>query len=289
MSSVMMYRTNAQDGWVENVILRSKHALAAIDPHEIRHVTTYFGSGAPPFWDVLPPVPDNNRDVMFYERHADKNFSFFKNRTSSGEISRFVENQKSALAEMDAQLLAIDGLVLEKLRDIEVERCLASVASKAYKIRMPASTAKRILERPEYFDANPRLHFLTRLPDIAVNLVTTEKFIENKDDLGHHLSAYLRKEYDVDLTHGSILKLMDPKIYPAIRDQLQQIFSERKAEVRPALIKPAMPDPDKIKIGFKAGEHFAEETKRNQREEKRETGGKAGLGAAKPDLWKPQN
>lgn len=284
-----MYRTNAQDEWVENVISRSRHALAAIDPHEIEHVTTYFATRAPLFWDVLPPVPDNDRNFPLFSRQADRNFGFFKDRTSFQERSRFVANQKAALADMDAQLLAVDGPVLKKLHDIEVERCLASATSRAQGMRMPVSTANHILERPEYFDINPRLHFLTRLSDIAVSLVTTEKIIESKQDLGQHLSAHLRKAYDIDLTPGSILRLMDLKIYPAIQGQLQHIFSERKSGVRPALIKPATPDPDKIKIGFKAGEHFAEETKRNQREQKREKGGRAGLGAAKPDLWKPEN
>jgi hypothetical protein len=272
----MENRTEPQIEWFEQVFETAKDALLSFNLSAIYEVVSY-NPISPAFWERLPLVPDYRPN---YQAGGRSNAGFFSSNATTDDKTRFVENQILACRKVNEEILAIEDNVITRLQEIECKYALKKTS------RVPDKAMLHIATHSDDFDSNPALHFLTRLKQIVFNLVDEKKYIESKKDLDMFLTAHLREQCGIDLLGGSVGHLTSG-FYDTIRTELEDVFSKRR-EGAPVLIKLGEIKSWDIKTSIGIGAHFAEETTRGSGRRTPAEGGRAGLGAAKPDLWKPE-
>lgn len=115
-----------------------------------------------------------------------------------------------------------------------------------------------------------------------------QAWVKTAMDLGKYISKYLWDDHGIDITPGRAVQIV-ARVYgdkDKIKDELKA-KREGASQLRPAPVI----NPSDIRVANNIAEGvsdiFADETGR-PRKDRRETGGKAGLGPQKPDLWKPE-
>lgn len=216
--------------------------------------------------------------------------------TEQEELAQFEENQKIALQAMEEHARTLqDETDLSKFARAISQQHLA-----IGKARDAAQTAGQAVKRwvfqhPERESfavvRESRLMLAHRyIPDIY-----ELDYIDDRRTAGDYLSKTLSDHHDVDITGGQVFggwwELVATR---EERDSFQELLKARKAE-RKNKTKYAGPvDPKDIVIpkeditdGVRG--IFDTETVRPKRGDRREEGGRAGLGPQKPDLWTPKN
>lgn len=288
----MAQRTTEVSEWLANAIYRSRHEFAGT-PLEISDNADISDFTNPHFWNGLPKAPIDNADVQklrqVREYENEHSPLYFSKVANDHEAAEFHRNQKSLLPSLNERILKIENNLFPSLTSIERDH---HIAKGAYYRQYPRQLMEYVALKKEIFLANPHLKPLTLTADVARTLLVEKTSICRAPDLASFTAAKLREEHGVDLNPGSVLLILTHTILEDEWNQGQELMRERRLANKPKLEvrNSSISDLDRQKPISDARAEFLKETQRPMRgNSKPSSGGRAGLGSSKPDLWKPEN
>jgi hypothetical protein len=189
-------------------------------------------------------------------------------------------------AQLDKALLSLGFRdAFPALRKLEIEH---GIIPNSYPVTAKPRLLKYIWDRREFFSANPALDFITDLPEKALDIAKAKEHTLSIRDVSDVMLKELRDEQDADLSYGAAHEMLSLYLSDDEKKTLKQIFDERrKANAGQTKIKTAILKPYAIRVPDGAAAEFLKETQRPARGDKCSSGGRAGLGKQKPDLWRP--
>ncbi len=275
-----------------------KHWLTAVHAHAQTHlmaIPVYQPSSDPidyynlAFWSQVPPSPI---DIQSNARtQADINAATFFRYASDAQKEEMGRCQQKALEKLITDILAIEDDLFSHLQNLQVAYNIAPV-SLGYrgnivlkKDFIPKELLVFILNHPQLFSNKKSLEPITKIDAILNRVALESTDVNSPIDFFWRVNNYFVKNYNSYVQPGKFDVFLQ-KNFP---DTYEKIFEVLRAGYRPntskIMVEPI--DPEKIKISFDISSVFAEESARLGPKGSRETGGRAGWGAQKPDLWKP--
>lgn len=266
--------------WISRVLDASRVFIAGFHPEQAHIDFSVFFSRT--FWARLKQKSSWMQANHDMDDHHGA-FSTFLRLASAAERSQFIANQREVLHKLDMKLLALDTVnVVIALNRLTHEFRLTE-------FYMPTSRPRELVDyiarKPSLFDVNPSLRFIAEFGDLTYRLALEKEQTLNLVDLSGILARRIEADFGISYTPGQIARMAAYLLPDDRHEELTRVFKQRR-QVEGKRIAAEPVDPDAVRPANDARVDFAKATVRPRRA-KRETGGRAGWGPAKPDLWKP--
>jgi hypothetical protein len=236
-----------------------------------------------------PPSPI---DIQSNARtQADINAATFFRYASDAQKAEMARCQQQALDKLIADILAIKDDLFKHLCDLQDSYSITPVTL-GYrgsiipkKDFFPKELFIFVLENSKFFKNAKSLEPITQFSAILDHILHQATDTNRPNDFFWRINNHFVKNYNSFVEPGKFEYFMRE----VFSDTYDKIREKLRAGYRPDTSKiAAQPiDPEKIRVSFDISSVFAEESARLGPKGSRETDGRAGWGAQKPDLWKP--
>ncbi len=244
--------------WIEQVLEYSKTAIARLNP---KMDSDFYAFESYYFWN---PVEETPPSVQSNRYGHGRKFDGFHRYATEEEISQFIKNQISAVATLNNELFLISSDPVEAMHNLEFSKRL--IDKKSRESTYPDILFNHIWKNREHFSYNPKLQFITNLPEIIQSVYDDNPNIRKIEDFYWAVSAKMRDISGVDINPYKVQRFLtgycNKEYRPIQRALAQRRVAHKEADEKIVKVEPPDPSNEKVPndIGAGVGDVFDEAT-----------------------------